>query len=105
MNTVFEQLGLLAERGVRVEMLGRFEFKVYGFYKSDSVTVHTVNQTLTARYNEVDEFMVEDLTSALVTLNHQWWERSRERYDGWAEPDAAWKPLLLEHGYEVDGRK
>ena len=102
MNTVFEQLGLLAERGVRVEMLSRFEFKVYGFYKSDSVTVHTVNQTLTARYDEVDEFMLEDLTEALVALNHQWWERSAWRYAGWAEPEPAWKSLMLEYGYEVD---
>lgn len=102
LNRMVEQLGLLAEAGVRVEMMSRFEYRVYGFYKSDSVVVNLVNNTVTARYNEVSEFDPARLTEKLVELNYEWWERSAWRHDAWSEPDSAWKPLLEKFNYTFE---
>jgi hypothetical protein len=102
LNRMVEQLGLLAEAGVRVEMVSRFAYRVYGFYKSDSVLVNLANNTVTARYEEVSEFDPEHLKEKLVELNYEWWERSAWRHDGWSQPDAAWKPLLVAAEYEVE---
>ena len=97
-----EQLGLLAEKGVMVQMRSRFEYEVFGFYKSNSVVVNLPMQTVTARYGEVDEFADEGLFDALVELNYSWWSRSHARYDGWARPAPEWEKLFEAAGLEVD---
>lgn len=97
-----EQLGLLAEKGVMVQMRSRFEYEVFGFYKSNSVVVNLPEQTVTARYGEVTEFAAEDLSETLVNLNYQWWSRSFARYDGWAQPAEEWRRLFDAAGLEVD---
>ena len=102
LNQMVEQLGLLAEAGVEVKMVSRFEYDVYGFYKSNSVRVNLASNTVTARYNEVTEFDPAKLKEALVELNYDWWLFSKDRYDGWARPDGAWWPLLAEAGYVTE---
>lgn len=102
LNEVVNQLGLLAERGVLVTMRSRFEYEVGGFYKSNTVRVNVANQTVTARYDEVTEFDPANLTETLVDLNWDWWLRSKDRYDGWSQPDGAWLPLLEAAGYDTE---
>jgi hypothetical protein len=102
LNQMVEQLGLLAEAGVEVKMVSRFEYAVYGFYKSGSVRVNLASNTVTARYNEVTEFDPAKLKEALVELNYDWWLFSQDRYEVWTRPDAAWLPMLVEAGYVTE---
>lgn len=97
MNKNFEILGKLAESGIEVTMLSVNSFAVGGFYKSGTVTVDLVAETITARYNEVSAFN-GDLRQILVDTNYDWWQHSKDRFDGWASPDSNWLPLLMEYG-------
>jgi len=70
-----------------------------GFYKSSGVTLvfDDVKQewVATARYNE--KTVVESLDD-LVHLNYQWWQYSKDRYDGWVAPEEKWLPLMVKLG-------
>lgn len=90
-------LAFLARCGVRVEMLDLHLFRVYGFYKSDSVDVNLNAETVTSRYDRVDTFEVwNSLVEQLVDLNEYWWSRSYYRYEGWAELTREWKKVREE---------
>lgn len=74
-----------------------FCYEIDGFYKSGSVKLYVLDGDIKAmaRYNEVTDITCfEDL----VTLNYQWWDYSKDRYEGWATPHPAWEPYLLELG-------
>lgn len=75
----------------------RVEYIVSGFYKSDVVTMAENEGVLkyVTRYGITGE--ADDL-STLVRLNHEWWMSSRDRYEGWAQPDPKWLPLLIKAG-------
>jgi hypothetical protein len=84
-------LAFIATRGVEVTLLSETEFYVGGFYKSGGVEVNTDTQQITARYGEVTTIPENsNLLEQLIDLNEIWYERSRERYHGWAEMDEAW---------------
>jgi hypothetical protein len=88
--------------GVELAKSGGLAYQVSGFYKSGTVTVYQIGETLYAdsRYNEVDpldEFDADPFES-LVNLNYQWWTRSKDRFEGWASPDASWAPHLVDLG-------
>lgn len=72
--------------------------KFDGFYKSNTVTL-TPNEdgsfTAVARYGEKDN--IRELLD-LVSLNYEWWQKSKDRHDGWASPDPKWVALLIKHG-------
>lgn len=103
-------LETLLNYGIRVELVIHpdddqrerhpFGFRIGGFYKSGSVTLMPYDDdgTLYAidRYNGKRE--IYDIRS-LCALNVEWWERSKNRYDGWADPDINWIPLLIEYGF------
>lgn len=103
--TLIEQLGILAERGIIVQMISRSKFIVDGFYKSGTVCVDIDECTITARYDEVSSIYNNDLIQTLVDINYDWWLRSKDRYDGWKNPDSLWIKLLMEYGLIHEEKK
>ena len=88
----------LLEHGINVE-LTKDSFLVSGFYKSGVVEVKCRGEhdwCAKARYNETTS--IEELRD-LVSLNHYWWQCSKDRYDGWSQPDSNWVPLLEKFGF------
>jgi hypothetical protein len=68
---------------------------VHGFYKSGTITLIEQNGLIMAcsRYDEKTEItQLRDL----AYLNLDWWRRSKDRNDFWANPDGAWVGLLEE---------
>ena len=70
-----------------------------GFYKSSGITLVyddvEQNWVATARYNEKT---VVNTLDDLVHLNYQWWQYSKDRYEGWANPEEEWLPLMVKLG-------
>jgi hypothetical protein len=93
-------LSFLAERGVEVALLSETTFYVCGFYKSGGVNVNIETNTITARYNEVTEVSEwSDLVDTLISVNLDWFERSRDRSEGWSKMDEAW--AAVQRDYEM----
>jgi hypothetical protein len=88
----------LVEEGIPVTLQKGGSFHIEGFYKSSGVTVQLEDDgwVAVARYNEVTQ--IETLHD-LVGLNYHWWQCSKDRFDGWSQPESAWVPLLLKFGY------
>lgn len=84
----------LLEHGINIE-LTKDSFLVSGFYKSGTVEVKCRGEHdwyAKARYNETKD--IEELRD-LVSLNHTWWVRGKDRWpEGWSQPDSNWVPLL-----------
>lgn len=62
-------------------------FVVEGFYKSGTIEIQCRNEAdwyAVARYQEKTD--VEDIQD-IVAINHLWWLRGKERYEGWSQPD------------------
>lgn len=74
------------------------EYILEGFYKSGTVKLIETDDKLTAiaRYNE--ETNIESLYD-IVQLNYEWWISSKERFDGWKNPDQLWIPLLIKYNF------
>lgn len=71
-------------------------YEVDGFYKSGTVKlVENPDGTFVAhaRYNETTTI---DTLLDLACLNHNWWCNSRDRFEGWKNPDSAWIETLKE---------
>ncbi len=95
-NRFFKQLEDIASCGVDVRLLGNSEFRIGGFYKSDFVDVDLNKFTITSRYDRVTPFEEwEDLRVVLLWLNEEWWESSKERFDGWKNFDSNWRKVEL----------
>lgn len=89
-------LAFLARNGVRVDLVDADKFRVYGFYKSDSVEVDFETQTITARYNEVESIKDDwtDLVDRLLMLNKEWQLKSAQRHDSWKTMAPEWQRSL-----------
>ena len=88
----------LLEAGVDVQ-LTQDSFIVGGFYKSDTVTITGSNEIgyfAHARYDDVCS--IDDLQD-IVALNYTWWQHSKDRYEGWSQPDSQWVDLLVQYEY------
>jgi hypothetical protein len=65
-------------------------FEVEGFYKSNYMLLQpSDNDAFIAmdRYNETTDI---DNFDDLVRLNYKWWFKSRDRFEGWKDPDQRW---------------
>lgn len=76
----------------------RLEYEISGFYKSGNVKLYIDNDDIicSQRYDRSD--VVESFKD-LVGINFYWWNSSKERYDGWKDPDHNWTNSLIEFGY------
>lgn len=90
----------LVEEGIPVTLQKGGVYHIEGFYKSSGVHLcYNASQDTwiaTARYDE--ETYISSLKN-LVALNYSWWQKSKDRYEGWAQPDPLWVPLLRRFGY------
>ena len=70
-----------------------FVYEVDGFYKSGTISIEEVDGKLiaTARYNETTEI---NEPKDIVELNFEWWNFSKDKFDGWREPSENWKRLF-----------
>lgn len=74
-------------------------FKIEGFYKSNEITlIPSGSRSFIAisRYNEKTD--IEDFDD-LVHLNFTWWDRSKDRFEGWVTPDSKWVADMERLGY------
>ena len=87
--------------GVKLEynaIKERNEYIIDGFYKSGTIKLiervgYGDNAFLAeSRYDQIDFI---NTFNDLVYLNYEWWMDSRERYEGWADPDPQWLPHLI----------
>ena len=87
----------LLSNGIQIELTlknNQIAYKIYGFYKSDHVTLYEESDGwyAEARYNEVTS--VTDIDD-LIELNYDWWQLSRERADAWSIPSIGWSDLMI----------
>jgi hypothetical protein len=87
----------LIERDISVTIT-KNGFKVEGFYKSNEITLVPDGKgfIVISRYNEKTD--IEDFDD-LVYLNFSWWDRSKDKYEGWATPDTKWVADMERLGY------
>ena len=79
------------KRGVKAEVYldgDELCYLLHGFYKSNRVSLKIKSGTVIAqaRYNEATEIKCWD---DIVRLNFRWWQYSKDRFDGWKLPEAA----------------
>lgn len=87
----------LVEAGISVTLQKGNKFRLEGFYKSGEVTIEQREGgwVACARYNEVTGI---DTLQDLVNLNYKWWQYSKDRYEGWQQPESLWAPLMVKFG-------
>lgn len=105
MNQIIDQL---VRTGISVVVSfnkeeDRIEYIVDGFYKSGTIKLIDEGDgndenflTAIARY---DERTTISSVRDLVKLNYDWWQSSRDRFDGWKDPNIMWIPLLLDYSF------
>ena len=101
METIESIIKQVLQRKIQVELTlkdDEIAYVISGFYKSGTVTLYQAgyNVYVKARYDEVDKIESFD---ELVSINYHWWQRSKERYDGWVNPDEAWIEDLIRLNY------
>lgn len=80
----------IVERGIplKITIDG---FVIEGFYKSNEIKLKPMIDlfgfTAISRYNE--KIYIKHFDD-LVYLNYEWWKRSKNRFDGWKNPDPLW---------------
>lgn len=74
-----------------------FVYEIDDFYKSGTISIEEEEGKLiaTARYNEKTEI---NEPKDIVNLNYEWWNFSKDRFDGWRKPSETWKKLFDMHG-------
>ena len=92
----------LLKRDIPVELglsgVGQIYFRVGGFYKSDVVALHPLDDggfEVRSRYGR--SMQVHNLHD-LAIENFHWWTNSNYRCQLWEQPDVLWAPILLEYG-------
>lgn len=75
----------------------RLEYEISGFYKIRNVKLYIDNDDIICYQDNMVDIVksFEDL----VEINRFWWNSSKERYDGWVNPDHNWINSLIEFGY------
>lgn len=77
---------------LRLDDQERITYVVNGFYKSGEVVLVSVDDDddyLLSRSRYGEEIGIFDWDD-MVRLNYDWWIHSRDRHDGWKEPNSKW---------------
>lgn len=81
------------------------QYRLNGFYKSSGIRLWVSDDDLLFAVDRNNyEHQIESFRD-LVHLNYQWWQSSKDRYEGWAVPEADWLPFLLADGLVVEETK
>ena len=75
-------------------------YALQGFYKSNDVKLFEKDGSIfaLARYDELTKLSDEEPFYSLINLNYEWWQRSKNRWDGWENPEEKWLKYFLEQG-------
>lgn len=101
MNKIIEEI---VKNGIPIQLSFNKEknkmiYTIDGFYKSGSIDLEEKDGgndlIATARYGE--QTLVCNFND-LVSLNYDWWMYSKDRYDGWKNPESCWLPFLIDMG-------
>lgn len=106
MNKLINLVRELLEKGFSINEVsilenGELGYHLSGFYKSGHVILHEDTNFIyaLARYNEVTLLNdYENPFDSLVMLNYNWWQKSKDRYEGWVNPDPKWLPYFIQKG-------
>jgi hypothetical protein len=93
--THLEAIEFVANHNVQVRMIGKGMFELDGFYKSGDARVilgeNGQDTRIETRYGRVNTVPATlDLVDALIELNDEWYEDSKDRFAGWEDPDRNW---------------
>lgn len=97
MNKIIEELikngiPVTCEYNSKTEQI---EYVVNGFYKSGEIRlIDDKNNGSLSSYGRYNEIRVIFELRDIVELNYDWWQYSKDRFDGWKNPDGKWIPLL-----------
>jgi len=80
------------------QSINKLVYILKGFYKSDTIKLIETDDKLIAHARYEEETLIESLRD-IVELNYRWWKSSKDRFEGWANPDSQWLPLLLKYGF------
>lgn len=101
MNKIIEEI---LKKGIPIQISFNNEknkiiYTIDGFYKSNSIDLEEIDGEYdliaTARYGE--QTNVSNFND-LVSLNYDWWMYSKDRYEGWKNPESRWLPFLIDMG-------
>lgn len=102
MNQIIKDL---LKSGIKVTMehnpeSNSIEYIIDGFYKSGSVRLMECGdeEATMVAISRYEERTYIDSVQDIIQLNYDWWQRSKDRFDGWINPDPSWLPLLLKAG-------
>lgn len=70
-----------------------FVYEVTGFYKSDIISIEEQDGFLIASCRYGKKTQINE-PKDIVQLNYEWWNYSKDRFDGWAYPSITWKKLF-----------
>jgi hypothetical protein len=59
--------------------------------KPQKIHIKDCNLIATSRYGQKD--LIHEFRD-MAYLNFSWWEKSKNRWDGWNSPDEVWIPIL-----------
>lgn len=93
----------LVKRGIKVEIrqgeVGPEFFIGSGFYKSDGPAYLVDEGDEVVLHMRYDELRIVDSIWDIVHESYRWYEYSKDRFDGWSQPDPAWVELYESCGY------
>jgi hypothetical protein len=85
--------------GVSLLETGELAYELTGFYKSSGIKLYEDSTYIyaLARYGEITILNDgENPFDALVYLNYEWWNKSKNKFEGWVNPEEKWLPFLIE---------
>lgn len=68
-----------------------------GFYKSGEIVLVSDKKDFIAKARYGEETKITNFDD-LVHLNYNWWQRSKDRFDGWKNPEEPWASEMVRLG-------
>lgn len=106
MNKIIEEIlkegiSVLMEHNIEFD---RTEYIIHGFYKSGTVKLIECEDAALQAIARYDQKTYVNSVRDIVELNYDWWQKSKDRFDGWKEPDPFWIKLLLKYDFIKEER-
>lgn len=74
----------------------KLEYILDGFYKSCTVRLYEEMDSLWAQ-SRYDNVVSIECVEDIVMLNYYWWQKSKDKFNGWENPDYRWLELLKKY--------
>lgn len=96
-RTLLEQITDLGLSVTRSKVDGVIRYEIPGFYKSGTVNLIFNKDECIAEARYQEKTHIRNLDD-LIHLNYEWWDRSKDRYEGWKEPHSAFAAHFIRLG-------